>query len=98
MRKLLFIGIAIFAMESEAAVQEYQVNRLILMKSDCVKTDLVRTDKPDGSIEFMASCKNLSHFPDGLRVICSDAENERSCKIATMAKQFDSLSLLQSSE
>jgi predicted NAD/FAD-binding protein len=97
-QKFLMVVIALYAMEGMAAVQDYQVIRLIMMKSECVQDQLTRTDKSDGSIEFLAHCKNLSHYPDGLHVVCSDGEDERSCKVQTQAKQFNSLKLLQSSE
>jgi hypothetical protein len=97
-RKLLSILITLFAIEGHAAVQDYQVIRLVAMKSDCIKNDLLRTERSDGSIEFFISCKNLSHYPDGLQVTCSNVEDERSCKIKTEAKQFNNLKLLQSAE
>lgn len=78
-----------------AGIQDYQIIRLITMKSDCNRKNLERTDSDDGTVTFFASCSNVSHYPDGVSVLCTDPENEQTCKIQTQAKQFNHLKLLQ---
>jgi hypothetical protein len=78
-----------------AGIQDYQIIRLITMKSYCNHKSLERTDSDNGTVTFFTSCLNVSHYPDGIFVICSDPENEQTCKIQTQAKQFNHLKLLQ---
>lgn len=66
-----------------------------MMKSDCVEQSLVRNETESGGLLFIAQCKNLSHYPDGVKVLCDDSEDERSCKLQTKAKSYDHLRLLQ---
>ena len=85
---------------ARAELKDYQIARMIMLKSDCQLTALTRELKTDGSAVFTGQCKNASHYPDGIVVLCPDIENndERSCKIATESKTFDGLKLLQSEE
>lgn len=87
---LLLLPISAFA-----GVQDYQIVRLIAMKSECSRTTLVRTELGEGKLRFHAECRNVSHYPDGVNVVCSDETDERSCTIQTEAKKFDHLKLLQ---
>ncbi len=87
---LITIGFPVYA-----GIQDYQVIRLISMKSDCVRKNLERTDHHNGTSSFFADCSNVSHYPDGVHVLCEDPENEQSCKILTESKKFNYLKLLQ---
>lgn len=96
MRKTLSILIlSLVSASALASVKDYQVKRLIMMKSDCVEQSLARTETESGGLMFVAQCKNLSHYPDGVKVLCDDPEDERSCKLQTKAKSYDHLRLLQ---
>lgn len=82
---------------AQAELKDYQIARLIMLKSDCQLIELAREVKADRSAVFSGQCSNASHYPDGIVVLCPDIDNndERSCRIATEAKTFDSLNLLQ---
>lgn len=96
MRKAIsFILLGLISTSALASVKDYQVKRLIMMKSDCVEQSLERNKTESGALMFVAQCKNLSHYPDGVKVLCEDPEDERSCKVQTQAKSYDHLRLLQ---
>lgn len=80
-----------------AELKDYQVGRLIMLKSECQVVGLDRTEEEDGSWTYIGECSNESFYPDGVRVTCPDPENndERTCIIHTKAKKFDSLELLR---
>jgi hypothetical protein len=44
----------------------------------------------------MAKCRDVTSFPDGLTVLCTDPDDDRSCRIETAPKTFDNLDLLKS--
>lgn len=83
-----------------AELKDYQVGRLIMLKSDCQVTSLKRTEEKDGSWTYRGVCGNKTFYPDGIRVNCPDPQSndERSCVIETKAKSFDHLKLLQRPE
>lgn len=93
--KLLILLVLLFSVNGFAGIQDYQIVRLITMKSDCNRSSLKRVNKPDGAVLFFSECSNVSHYPDGVTVICVDPDNEQSCKVQTQAKQFDYLKMLQ---
>lgn len=93
---LSIIILSLVSVSALASVKDYQVKRLIMMKSDCVEQSLERNESENGGLLFVAQCKNLSHYPDGVKVLCEDPEDERSCKLQTKAKSYDHLRLLQS--
>ena len=93
---LLVLGFLVFVPpQALAAVQDYQVVRLIAMKSDCHKDTLNRQVETESQLVFHATCKNQSHYPDGELVECSDPDDEMSCVIQTQSKQFNNLQMLQ---
>lgn len=97
MRKIIWAP-ALFLLITSSAVAEvkdYQIIRLIAMKSECNRKDLSRFYRDETSVSFKSKCTNVSHYPDGLTVHCIDKEDETSCKIMTAARQFNYLRLLQ---
>ncbi len=87
--------LACLCIPAHAGIQDYQIIRLISMKSDCSRKNLERTDNENGTVSFFAACSNVSHYPDGVKVLCDDPDNEQSCKILTESKKFEYLKLLQ---
>ena len=87
--------IASYGLPAYAGIQDYQIIRLITMKSDCSRKNLERTENDNGTVSFFAACSNVSHYPDGVKVLCDDPDNEQSCKILTESKKFEHLKLLQ---
>lgn len=92
---VLASAMAAYGLPVYAGIQDYQIIRLITMKSDCSRKSLERTDNENGTVSFFAACSNVSHYPDGVKVLCDDQDNEQSCKILTKSKKFEHLKLLQ---
>lgn len=78
-----------------AETAEYQVRRLVYLESSCGVESLAKLNSSPGHERFKATCKNISTYPDGLEVECTDPSDDRSCKILTPAVTFDQLELLQ---
>jgi len=78
-----------------AETADYQVRRLIYLGSSCGVESLTRLDEAPGHERFKAVCRNVSAYPNGLEVDCTDPLDDRSCTIATPAVTFDQLELLQ---
>ncbi len=91
---ILMVCIFILASSSEAQINDYQIRRLILYKTDCKLDSLSRQPVSDGSVNFLINCENLSFYPDGVLVHCSDEDDETSCNVKTESQSFD-LKLLQ---
>lgn len=93
-----YLSLAIVCVAGSGAVAEtaeYQVRRLIYLESSCGVESLSRLDASPGHERFKAVCRNISAYPDGLEVACSDPSDDRSCKVLTPAVMFDQLELLQ---
>lgn len=86
-----------YGSRANAELKDYQVGRLIMLKSECKVVTLSRNEEADGSWTYVGTCSNESFYPDGIKVTCADPENndERACVIHTKAKKFDSLELLR---
>ena len=74
---------------SEAQINDYQIRRLILYKTDCRIDSLARQTVSADTVDFLVTCQNLSFYPDGVLVHCSDAEVETSCMVKTESRSFD---------
>lgn len=87
----------ISATDTRAELKDYQVGRLIMLRSDCQVVGLTRKEESNGSWTYLGRCSNESFYPDGIRVRCPDPESndERTCVIETKARKFESLRLLQ---
>lgn len=83
-----------------AELKDYQIVRMIMLKSECQLAELERDLKPDRSVKFKASCKNESFYPDGVTITCPDIDNNdaHACVLDAKKKSFDSLELLQKSQ
>lgn len=79
-----------------AEIQDYMVRRLIYLSTSCglQQLDALPRSK-QGHQRFQGHCADVASYPDGLVVECSDDLDDRSCKVTTPAKSFDSLKLLQ---
>lgn len=83
-----------------AEMKDYQIIRMIMLKSECQLAELKRHVREDRSVEFKATCKNESFYPDGVTITCPDIDNndERTCAMDAKRKSFDSLELLQKAQ
>lgn len=80
---------------ANAAIQEYQIVRLISYGSSCQPASLEDRSAATGPLHFHARCDDTVAFPDGMDVRCEHRDDERSCTLQTEARRFDQLRLLQ---
>lgn len=83
-----------------AELKDYQIVRMIMLKTECQLAKLKREVRQDQSIRFKATCKNESFYPEGVTITCPDIDNndERTCAMDAKRKSFDSLELLQKAQ
>ncbi|MFG5118828.1 hypothetical protein [Methylorubrum sp. POS3] len=80
-----------------AEVKEYQIRRMLMLKTDCTVTGLDSArvaDDPHTRERFLATCENVSHYPDGVEIVCPETEDERDCTLLTAKREFPHLRLL----
>jgi|GEM_PF-1722655 len=82
---------------AKAEIQEYLIRRMILLQTKCDLVDVKKEVPKQGGFKFRASCENLSFYPDGVTITCSNKDRETSCKIKTKIKKFENLDLLKRS-
>jgi hypothetical protein len=78
-----------------AEIHDYMILRLLYLHSSCGTLSLERLDSTGSNTRFMATCRDVTSFPDGLTVLCTDADDDRSCRIETAPKTFENLDLLK---
>lgn len=79
-----------------AEIQEYMIRRLLYLHTTCGVDHLEQVAAPSAATRrFKALCRNVSAYPDGVYVTCTDIRDDRSCKPETAPKAFDSLKLLR---
>ncbi len=72
---------------AEAEVKDYQIRRMLMLKTECSVTSLAVSAR-NGKDLFSAGCENVAHYPDGVEIICPDTEDERECTILTAKREF----------
>ena len=79
-----------------AEIADYMILRLLYLGTSCGVQKLERLEpiKPERQ-RFKAECRDVTHYPHGIFVTCTDPHDDRHCKIETEAKSFDSLELLR---
>lgn len=94
----LFLGSFIAATSVRAEIKDYMILRLIYLNTSCGTQKLERIEpSPDGHGRFRIECRDVASYPNGILVTCSDSHDDRSCKINTPKKSFDSLNLMSPS-
>lgn len=93
----LAIGIAAASTGSATAeIHDYMIRRLLYLDTSCGVDQLERLPPPsETSRRFKALCRNVSAYPDGIFVTCTDIDDDRSCKPETAPKAFDHLKLMR---
>ncbi|WP_165937765.1 hypothetical protein [Methylobacterium segetis] len=86
--------LAAAAIPARAEVKEYQIRRMLMLRTECQVSGLDSEQRGTVS-RFRAECENLSHYPDGVEILCPDTEDERDCRIATAKRDFPHLRALQ---
>ena len=80
---------------ASAEIHDYMIRRLLYLGTACGVDQLERLPPPTESTRrFKALCRNVSAYPDGIFVACADITDDRSCKVETPPKTFDSLKLM----
>ena len=81
---------------ASAEIHDYMIRRLLYLETTCGVDRLERLPPPsEASRRFKALCRNVSAYPDGIHVLCTDNDDDRSCKPETTPKAFDSLKLMR---
>jgi hypothetical protein len=86
---------AVWPGRTVAEIHDYMILRLLYLHSSCGTLSLERLDSTGSNRRFMATCRDATSFPDGLTVLCTDPDDDRSCRIETAPKAFDNLDLLK---
>lgn len=84
------------AAPASAEIHDYMILRLLYLHTSCGTQSLERieAERPDWR-RFKAECRNVSAYPHGISVLCTDPDDDRLCKVETEKKSFDSLELLR---
>lgn len=98
MRRALLILAAAAAPAVPAAgeIHDYMILRLLYLGTSCgvQKLERLEADREEWR-RFKADCRDVASYPHGIFVTCTDIADDRSCRIETEAKSFDSLELLR---
>ncbi len=94
---IFFLGYVFLPSAAKAEIKDYMIRRMIILKTECKLDELKRSEPSEGGFKYLAICENVSFYPDGVTINCSDKDVETSCKIKTKAKKFDKLNLLKNS-
>lgn len=87
------------ASSASAEIHDYMIRRLLYLGTSCGVDQLERLPPPTATTRrFKALCRNVSAYPEGIFVTCTDIADDRSCKVETAAKSFDSLNLMRPPE
>ena len=87
--------LAITAYPAAADVKDYEVIRYLYLKPTCGRSTITKIEKLDAALRFHAECQDLTSFPDGAVVLCSDPSDDRSCKLESAPQQFKDLNLMR---
>jgi hypothetical protein len=79
-----------------AEIQDYMIRRLLYLSTSCGVQKLVRLEAGNPEWRrFKADCRDVNAYPHGIFITCMDIADDRSCKIETPSKSFDSLELMR---
>lgn len=93
---LAFSTVAGLGSPARSEIHDYMILRMLYLGTTCGVQKLERLDagRPDWR-RFKAECRDVSSYPHGLFVICTDPDDDRHCRAETTAREFDSLELLR---
>ena len=95
-RAVCFILMVTMAADrATSEIHDYMILRLLYLNTSCGTLSLERIEVTPPLSRFKATCKNVSAFPDGLTVLCTDPDDDRECRVETPEKTFDHLDLLR---
>lgn len=94
----MFIGLfCVYPSSILAQINDYQIRRLILYQSECQWDDIDNKQVVEDGVNYTISCQNVSFYPEGVLVHCSDIDDETTCRIKTKKKSFN-LELMKQNE
>lgn len=104
MGSALVFGLALSALPGAAfaEMKEYQIRRMLMLKTECGVSglDISKITESSGAPSvsrghytdrFFAECENVTHYPDGVEILCPDTEDEQDCRILTLKREFPHL-------
>jgi hypothetical protein len=96
-RPIIAIGAVAFGgvASAQAEIKDYEVLRLLYLHTPCGMASVTSRETTPERVRFKADCQNLTAFPDGAEVVCTDHNDDRSCRVETNAKDFNNLELLK---
>ena len=83
------------ASAARAEIHDYMILRLLYLHTSCGPLTLERVEAPAPHSRFKAICRDVSGYPDGLTVLCTDPDDDRACRVETKSKTFEHLDLLR---
>lgn len=84
-----------WASPARAEIKDVEVLRLLYLNTPCGMASVTSRETSPERVRFKADCQNKTAFPDGVAVVCTDHNDDRSCKVETEATDFKSLELLK---
>lgn len=88
-------AICVLSNGASAEIKDHEILRLLYLHTPCGMASVTSRQTSDAVVRFTADCQNRTAFPDGAVVACSDHNDDRSCKVQTEHRRFDSLELLK---
>ncbi|MBE7198387.1 MAG: hypothetical protein INR70_11370 [Parafilimonas terrae] len=89
--------VPMLASGASAEIKEYQIRRMLMLKTECGVSGIAITpvtgQPGHDATRFMAECENVTHYPDGVEILCPDTEDEHDCRIVTVKRAFPHLHL-----
>lgn len=89
------LALLLVAAPASAEIHDYMIRRLLYLGTSCGVDVIERLESRADHRRFRAFCRNVSVYPKGIEVTCTDIADDRSCAIDTPPKAFDSLELLR---
>ena len=92
----MLVGSLLSSQRASSEIHDYMILRLLYLGTSCGVQTLVRLDEPNANLRrFKADCRDANSYPHGIFVTCTNIDDDRSCRIDTEAKSFDSLDLMR---
>ena len=78
-----------------AEIKDYEVLRYLYLHTPCGMAKVTSRDVTAERARFTADCQNKTAFPDDAAVVCTDHDDDRSCRIETPHRDFKHLDMLR---
>ncbi len=88
-------SVALAGTSVHAEIKDYMILRLVYLDTTCGTETLSQLEVPSGLPAFKVTCRNVTDYPDGLVITCSDMDDDRSCRLDTKSREFKNLRMLE---